>query len=924
MFLINKLTQLTDKTRNPKHRSTLNSLFNPDLGASLRPLGESFALFTRLIALVFAMNGLFPKTHPALFGRQPAPPLTLGGVILTAWRYLRFDAAHIPQIILFVAVVGSIIFGVVFLVVSLMAAFTGTAHAQGFVGGDSSSSSLFAPISPSQDIAQNFIDYLFRGQPLSNSFLGLGAGQSLGTDNALPCALMTALGVYSQAMLVFAGFILFYHLTSMIAHTAHDGKVMGERANQIWAPIRLVFAIGLLVPVGSVPSACNSAAGVGLNSGQYIVIKMAEMGSGLASHIWSQFLTSMAKQYTYIPPPPQDVSQMVRDMALMEACRYSENYRLYQVNQNFDATVADAYIGGNFDPITYLAPTGLVPKEGTDAWTYYYGNNIEKTHSVCGYFKLPKPPAVADTSSTGQTIAQSTIQTYNSVFLGDLQDFADLGGMIAYSIDGNPLHTGAPIPNNTLVANEVAKFQQDMDSALDQTMANNSSGSLAAKVEQFANYGWVTAGAWLNTIANNQAQIIDASVDGLPEIHPPSLSGKPYLIAFEGWLDQGAAYVPVVPTVPNPMALSAPCGLAGGVAAGSVSYGMGANGSIAPLSANPQKFGTAIGVPSDLTEIDSPYDAPNYDAIDRDLQQISQLAQDNHLWDDGKCNAQNRFVLGHQLQSSNPFAEISDWGIRSMITAKALMKSIWKDSVALAKLESQINMGRFYQSDIQGISGANAPVIDFNVRQATWKVSIRALAALAFFTCGFTVAFVVPLMPFFRFFFNVLTWLVSVLEAVVAVPLIALAHLDPEGAGLPGNHAKASYFMVFNLFLRPVMMVFGLVCGLILFVIALVLLNATYALAVDGTNAVQSSGNATVVRLVFTLMYGATVYVLANNCFKPIGMFPQFALSWIGKQGHHESMGDGGNTVRGVMGQAQSLGGQKAIDSAKFIRGGGI
>jgi conjugal transfer/type IV secretion protein DotA/TraY len=47
---------------------------------------------------------------------------------------------------------------------------------------------------------------------------------------------------------------------------------MGKRANQIWAPIRLVFAIGLLVPING-----------GMNSGQYIVIKVAELGSGMAS-----------------------------------------------------------------------------------------------------------------------------------------------------------------------------------------------------------------------------------------------------------------------------------------------------------------------------------------------------------------------------------------------------------------------------------------------------------------------------------------------------------------------------------------------------------------------------------------------------------------------------------------------------------------
>ncbi len=83
--------------------------------------------------------------------------------------------------------------------------------------------------------------------------------------------MQTALGFYSDAMLMFAAIILFYHLATMIVNTAHHGVVMGKQANQIWAPIRLVVAIGLLVPMGSGgPPRVNPmapAGGAGMNSG---------------------------------------------------------------------------------------------------------------------------------------------------------------------------------------------------------------------------------------------------------------------------------------------------------------------------------------------------------------------------------------------------------------------------------------------------------------------------------------------------------------------------------------------------------------------------------------------------------------------------------------------------------------------------------
>ena len=279
-------------------------------------------------------------------------------------------------------------------------------------------------------------------------------------------------------------------------------------------------------------------------------------------------------------------------------------------------------------------------------------------------------------------------------------------------------------------------------------------------------------------------------------------------------------------------------------------------------------------------------------------------------------------MLGAQLTSANPFAEMADWGHRAMNVAYGMLEPIWKDNINLAIEGYKIDMSRFF-SKAPGMY--NQPELiqkSFEMNKAGWQVSIRSMAALIFFTCGFTLAFVVPLMPFFRFFFCVLTWMVSLLEAVVAIPLVALAHLNPEGEGLSGASAKGAYFMIFNVFLRPVLMIFGLICGLIIFIMAIVLLNATYAVAVAGTGAVLH-GHPTLVRIIYTLMYGAAAYVCANNCFKPIGMFPEYAMRWIGQQAHHEKMGDGGNAVRGVMGQAQTFGGQKALDVAKFTRGSG-
>ncbi len=886
-FAARKVIESTQSTEPaaPKRPSILGTMFNPRIGDSLRPLGETTSVFVQLIAMVFAMNGLFPKNHPALLGVEGAR-LNLSEIFGTAWNSLSFTKEGLPKVILFFAVTGTMIFSVLSVITALLAGFMGTAHAD--TGGNAS---MFSAMGP-DDLAQNWIDYLFKGHPLSD-FYGLSSGSApntLGQANDLQCAMITALGFYSNAMLCFAAVILFYHLVSMVVNTAHEGVAMGKRANQIWAPVRLVFAIGLLVPIGSGSTACNTTTGAGLNAGQYIVIQMAEWGSGLASQTWSIFLGSLAKQYSYVPPPTPNVEALVEKMAVLEACRYAFNYQLWQVNNS--GPVSDDYIGGAFDPTNYSAPI-LNSQPSKDGMRWYYGNNIIDDNAVCGSYIL-KTPSASNNASFGSHKAVNIVKAYNDAFVNELPKFATLGSKISYFIPEHPNGEGQS-PSPLDYQNEVTSFQDSMKRALDAQMQDLSDSSLASDVQKWSGYGWVTAGAWVNTIARIQGDIFAASTDGIPVVVLPASRldenvALP-LANFESWQ---LLHISSPSSTPAAPALSDPCGGAQQTA----TQGM---------------------------KNDTKWDDDHQSMIEEVLQRVDAAAANSGLWSttDG-CPANNgnpSFSLGMQLKTSNPLAEIANFGHQSVLVAYGLIdgpKGIYQKSLDIALNELKWENARF---------GKDPPVDRiarelYKLKIAAWHVNIDTMFALIFFSCGYVLAFVVPLLPFFRFFFNILTWIVSLLEAIVAVPLIALGHLNPEGEGLPSQSAKAAYFMIFNIFLRPVMTVFGLIAGLLVFIIAIIFLNATYGLAVASTGSTMH-GHTTFIRIIYTLMYGATVYSCANNCFKTIGAFPENALRWIGQQAHHERMGDGGRAVQAVMGQAQTYGGQKALDIAKVTRGSG-
>ena len=836
----------------PKRRSTLGLLFNPDIGASIRPLGEATTVFVRLIAMIFAMNGLFPKNHPALLDEPNAPRLSLPEIFRTAWAGLEFTPAGMPKVVLFVAVAGTMILAILSIVTALMAGFMGSAHA----AAPPASNTIATAFSPAtSDLAQGWLDFIFKGVPLQNYFSQ--AKQQIPSGNGLQCAMMGALGYYSLAMLVFAGFILFYHLIAMVAHTAHDGVVMGKRANQVWAPIRLVFAIGLLVPVGGA-SSCATVQNGGLNSGQYIVIKMASLGSGLASQTWAAFLNNLvAMQVSAVQPNPPYVIGVARDIAMMEACRFDWNYNLCLVASGGDPTQCanpnDGVLpsGLKINPALFIAaPVGNPNEDGSTTFKYTSGSVLGGgTEAICGEYMIPAPIATATTPATVGPTANGVDPVTIAVDLSKAQIAAAQSFVTSLQSGNlpsdillfepsvtNPGNENASLPINSDFVSAVTDYQTGLSTQLATVVAGyqGAAGLSSADAASIASLGWAAAGAWLNTIARDQGVVVNAYQNGLPKTTPPtsatlSAAGfpgnlvAPNLDIFGQWLSGG--YGAAAQTLPTP---TDPCALQGIAAGGAINNGAIVPGDViigAPLIAVDQGIIEQVNVMADpirvwLKKILSipPKDALSGDTMDIATRVIDIEAGKNGVWNHpaSSCTQQGTFSLGQQLVSANPLAELAFWGYANLRTAYSLWDDIFEISRMSVATKISATMTEFTNAGVNNTKGRTQIMeAGINNEIVSFFASLFSMIAMIFFTCGYTLAFVVPLLPFFRFFFNVLTWIASVLEAVVAIPLVALAHLNPEGEGLSGQSAKAAYFMIFNIFMRPVLTVFGLVAGLL-------------------------------------------------------------------------------------------------------------
>lgn len=97
---------------------------------------------------------------------------------------------------------------------------------------------------------------------------------------------------------------------------------------------------------------------------------------------------------------------------------------------------------------------------------------------------------------------------------------------------------------------------------------------------------------------------------------------------------------------------------------------------------------------------------------------------------------------------------------------------------------------------------------------------------------GFTTAYYIPLLPYMIFTFGTIGWLITVIEAMVAAPLVALGVTHPEGHDAFGK-GESAIMILMNVFLRPAMMIIGFIAAIALSYVGVWVLNAGYNHAVS-------------------------------------------------------------------------------------------
>lgn len=848
---------------------------------------DGFSWLAALMASIYVAVGLLPYAHPYL---NPANKGRYGmrHVMVEAGRHLKFDRYHIDQIIIYFTLMTGFVLilaqiGLLAFSFALAPAFAGPP----FLG-------LFVTATPTNDVAYMLLDRVFAvpdlyGSQFDPAIVGM---------TPFSVGLHELFQFYSQAMLIVGVFILLYYAVILVAETAQTGTPFGKRFDSVWAPIRLVVAIGLLVPIN-----------YGYNSAQYIVLYAAKYGSSFATNAWNIYNATVDTATMGCPaggssnavgwcddslvarPAAPDIMHLVQFMTIARACKVAYE-TIYRNEIQYDDAGNNIGTGRLIHPyLVKKTPTGQVNTIITsgpvpswaDAVDFYnngdilivFGHQNARHTKATGLVQPYCGEVIVSTTDVVQPGARAIQEMYYSLVMtmwedARMDEFArkanamhiekfmqEFGGPCANAIsvgDTGPCANGRSqeFPNAEFGQQLKTAYALTTDAILQAGRDTMVTGTDFTVTTEMRERGWAGAGIWYNKIAEWNGSLFSASIN-IPTPKSMPLVMKEVESQKSG-TDQN---LPAIERYdPN----------------------LATKDRVGDIKLDPEERPIAVM----LADIFKYWRGKN------PTEKTENKASGNVFFDTlSAIFGLNGLFTIRENATTHPMAQLS--GIGRSIVESAIRNLM--TAMGFSFLGGMVEI-----MDKQS-GGAFHAISGMFVTLTTMGLSV-----------GFILYYVLPFLPFMYFFFAVGSWLKSIFEAMVGVPLWALAHLRIDGHGLHGDTALNGYFLIFEIFVRPILTVFGLLAGMAIFAAMVKTLNGIFPMVTANLtgfdpNSPKVAGKilgiefkrAIIDEFFFTLIYTVIVYMIALSSFKMIDLVPNHILRWMGHGVHTFSESSEGN-----------------------------
>jgi hypothetical protein len=701
----------------------------------------------------------------------------------------------------------------------------------------------------------------------------------------------TPLGVvlsyFNNAILVLGGIVVLYSVVVSTLNTAHDGEMLGKKWNSIWIPVRAAFGFALLLP---------TKAGYAII--QILVMWFIIQGVGAADYLWKNTIKTLYQNSAYgSQHNPQNIGPNILNAANMifvsEVCAMA----LSQSNLCNGTYSAQAYLTNN-----------------NKDYIYFFGLSNKKTtiKPDCLKAGIKYICGSSGIRLLGSTQVQTSMKTNLDNLVKNIYSGSGYGSVVTYWQQYKQ--------NGGISPDEVTAVEQNIQQAAATYLA-----SVAYMVNDdhltnpFNNGnntaftgGWMTAGSFFVAMTQLGSANLSFGIVA-PTPQPPQFSvfatlwGTPsgdnsnyqqimtalqvaYNSTCFGSGVSTAAQTTLQYCIPPTLDNLNP-GSGSGDSGNQFSGGGATGGGISTTSTTTSgpNIVLQIAPPALNTPVASIVLKPVIEMVNAAL-----LGQWSTLLINGSGIVAPILIPGIILTSgnrgasqnyfknileSNPLPPLMSWGYNLL--------------TAVSDIFSALLLGIFIFGLFANLCNCFNPVgYAFSTALAI-LIPFIALIVGGIWLYGSIITYYIPMVPYIIFTLGAIAWLILVIEAMVAAPIMALGILHPEGRHDVFGHSGAGLMILTNVFLRPSLMIVGFWASFMMISIVGQIVNAGFLYAVYNIAISTAGGSKTASGALvgYVTLWGALsfigIYILMiliafNKAFSLMYILPDRILRWIG------------------------------------------
>lgn len=753
--------------------------------------------------------------------------------------------------------------------------------------------------------------------------------------------------IYNVAMLFMASLMILWKLLTHILVTADTGEWLGKKISTFWAPIRMVGGMSMLVPIsggysliqgvliwlvlqGGAIADTEMNAVLTFFANQMNLSPLSQpMGPTLAAQILES-ATCMIDMNTRVGPQYfSEYPDQGKNPVVIKISSYGFSPNATGSNSTGNKTVSIYRMDGT----QIGSPTTTMETGGSGGYTEYdfvenpsyaFDNEDEIAKPICGGVRISIPYQQSNQNSsflgsgtvTSAPIYSSLYSSMGNAEITALQtamnDIIPLAGQIATGqisvSSANGLQTTVPytgpITNNQTINGQInppassssatppspnygayTTAISDYDTTIqnaEQSAVQQYSTSIGNSIQSvLKGRGWLQLGAiWLEMEKINE-EGNNIITDHLT-VSAPSIDQTAYPMVYSHMLE-ASAIANTANNTYNSQIASAGSSAASATKTASLMGSVSSTaGSIAltaishPLTSVENILSRLLTLPVGIV-----MEAMGYNVAGDGL---------GSLFASGNGSGFVTSSIAQNSQTGNPLMNFINGGQRLMIIlghalgmiviALTLMKA-----VGLGKIGSFLG-GKLGHTAMSAVGDATP--LDALGSSLKYLVYFILFLLAVFALIGFALGVWLPSIPLIAWLGAVTGWVLMIAESMMALPLWAIIHSNPEGEGWSPDSAKQGYQLLSGLVLRPSLMVGALFFGMSIMTGMSWLFGMLLQPYMRTLNENSGLGGAIMSLMTILLLVGFLVYI-CHMSLKLVTKLPDAILRWIG--GGNDSLG---------------------------------